>query len=88
MNMVVLPDPVGDETPMRRRPRARASRHDSIASCWYDRRTTAGGPGSAETELVLAKSVDAIHPALSVGTVFFWREGPAVEYRALRQKRA
>ena len=45
MNMVVLPLPVGDETPMRVRPEARAERHASMAECWYGRSESGGDEG-------------------------------------------
>ena len=32
MNIVVLPEPVGDDTPIRVRPVERASRHDVMAA--------------------------------------------------------
>lgn len=38
-NTVVLPEPVGSETPMRVEPAARASVHDVRQSSWYGLRT-------------------------------------------------
>jgi hypothetical protein len=34
MNVVVLPDPVGDETPIRVKPDDRADRHAEMAVSW------------------------------------------------------
>ena len=57
MNIVVLPEPVGDDTPIRVRPDCSASRHAVMAVSWYGRSTTCD-IGDSDSEMPV-ESVDS-----------------------------
>jgi hypothetical protein len=58
MNIVVLPEPVGEDTPIREYPDPSADRHAAIAVSWYGRRAT--------LEHAATSSVDESTPKPSV----------------------
>jgi len=67
MNIVVLPEPVGDDTPIRVRPDERASRQDVMAASWYGRSTTEEAIVPSSMRVVAL--VDSISSGLSASAV-------------------